>query len=123
MDVLNQCEITNGHLHNIPMDNDSSNYSMTHDLNPTLQVSGIKWPVCRNHIPCITHVIQPTFGAFMCCLSVKCHTKSWQAHDNRKEFAENANIDIGNSQRLQNEAIGSINVVSDMRSVLRKNIK
>ena len=58
-DVLDRFELTDGRLLGITTDNAFSNYSMTRELQSTLEASGIEWPAFRNHIPCIAHVIQP----------------------------------------------------------------
>jgi hypothetical protein len=76
-DVLDRLDLTNGRLCRITTDNASSNYSMTRELQSTLEASGIEWPALRNHIPCMAHVIQLALGAFMNSLGVKGRTKSW----------------------------------------------
>jgi hypothetical protein len=73
---------------------------MTRKLQSTLEASGIEWPAQRNHVPCMAHVIQLAFGAFMTSLSVTGRTKSWEAHGCDQQFGENESIDIGKSQRL-----------------------
>jgi hypothetical protein len=119
-DVLDRFELTDGHLLGITTDNASSNYSMTRKLQSTLEASGIKWPALRNHIPCMAHVIQLAFGAFMSSLGVKGRTKSWEAHERDQQSGENESIDIGKSQRLRKEGNARINKVSAMRSGLAK---
>jgi len=79
--VLDRFELTGGRLLGITTDNASSNYSMTRELQSTLEASGIEWPALRNHIPCMVHIIQLALGAFMSSLGVKGHTKSWEAHE------------------------------------------
>jgi len=69
--VLDHFELTDGRLLGITTDNASSNYSMTRELQSTLEASGIEWPALRNHIPCMAHVIQLALGAFMSSLGVK----------------------------------------------------
>jgi hypothetical protein len=54
---------------------------------------------------------------------VKGCTKPWEAHQHNLQFGENKTIDIGNSQRLRNEANARINNVSAMRQVIAKIIK
>jgi len=88
---------------------------MTHELQSTLEASGIEWPALRNHIPCRAHIIQLALGAFMSSLGVKGRTKSWEAHERDQQFDENESIDIGKSQRLQKEGNARINKVSAMR--------
>ena len=80
-DVLDSFELTDGCLLGIPTDNASSNYSMTHGLQSTLEASRIECPALRNHIPCMAHVIQLALGAFMSSLGLKGRTKSWEAHE------------------------------------------
>jgi hypothetical protein len=98
--VLHHFELTDGHLLHITIDNASSNYSMTCELQSTLEASGIEWPALWNHIPCMAHVIQLALGTFMSCLGVKGRTKSWEAHEGNQQLGENERIDIGKSQRL-----------------------
>jgi hypothetical protein len=99
-DVFERFELTDGRVHGIRTDNTSSNYSMTRDLQSTLEASGIEWPALKNHIPCMAQVIQLALGAFLSSLSVKSHTKSWEAHERDQQFGENETIEIGKSQRL-----------------------
>jgi hypothetical protein len=104
-------------------DNASSNYSMTRELQSTLEASGSEWPALRKHIPCMAHVIQLALGAFTSSLSVKGRTKSWKAHERDQQLGENENIDIGNSQRLRKEGNARINKVLAMRPGLAKIIE
>ena len=122
-DVLDRFELTDGRLLGITTDNASSNYSMTRELQSTLEASGIEWPALRNHIPCMAHVIQLALGAFMSSLSVKGCTKSWEAHEHDQQFGENKSIHIGKSQRLRKEGNARINKVSAMRPGLTKIIE
>jgi hypothetical protein len=119
-DLLDRVELTDGRLLDITTDNASSDYSMTPELQSTLQASGIVSPALRNHIPCMAHVIQLALGAFMTCLGVKGCTKSWKAHEDAQQFGENESIDIGKSQRLRKEGNARINMVSAMRPGLAK---
>jgi hypothetical protein len=119
-DVLDRFELTDGRLLGITIDNASSNYSMTHERQSTLEASGIEWPALRNHIACMAHVIQLTLGAFISSLGVKGRTKSWEAHERDQQFGENESIDIGKSQRLGKEGNARINKVSAMRPGLAK---
>jgi len=122
-DVLERFELTDSRLLGITTDNASSNYSMTRELQSTLEASGIEWPALRNHIPCMAHVIQLALGAFMSSLGVKCRTKSWEAHERDQQFDENESIDIGMSQRLRKEGNARINKVSALRPGLAKIIE
>ena len=70
-DVFDHCELTDGCLLGITTDNASSDYSVTCDLQSTLEASGIEWHVLRIHIPCMAHVIQLASGEFMSSLGVK----------------------------------------------------
>jgi len=121
--MLDRFELTDGRLFGITTDNASSNYSMTRELQSTLEASGIEWPALRNHIPCMAHVIQLAFGAFMSSLGVKGHTKSWEAHERDQQFGKNESIDIGKNQRLRKEGNARINKVSAMRAGLAKIIE
>jgi len=88
-DVLDCFVLTNSRVLGIATENASSNYSMTCELQSTLQASGIEWPALRNHKPCMAHVIQLALGAFMNSLGVKDRTKSWAAHERDQQFGEN----------------------------------
>jgi len=96
---------------------------MTRELQSTLEVSAIKWPALRNHIPCMAHVMPLAFGAFTSSLGVKGRTKSWEAHARDQHCRENNRIDIGNSQRLRKQGNARINRVSAMRPGLAKIIE
>jgi len=122
-DVLDRFELSDGCLLDITTDNASSNYSMTRELQSTLEASGIGWPALRNHMRCMAHVIQLTLVAFMSSLGVKGRTKSWEAHERDQQFGENESIDIGKSQRLRKEGNARINKVSAMRPGLAKIIE
>jgi len=122
-DVLDCFELTDGRLLGITTDNASSIYSMTCELQSTLEASGIDWPALRNHIPCMAHIMQLALGAFMSSLGVKGRTKSWEAHERDQQFEENESIDIGKSQRLRKEGNARINKVSAMRPGLAKIIE
>ena len=113
--MLDCFELTDGHLLGITMDNGSSNYSMTRELQPTLEASGIEWPAVRNHIPFMAHVIQLALGAFMSSLGVTGRTNSSEAHERDLQFGETASMDIGKSQRLRKEGNARINNVSAMK--------
>jgi len=108
-EVLDRFELTDGHLLGITTDNASSNYSMTCELQTTLEASGIEWPALRNHIPCMAHLIQLALGASKSCLGVKGRTRSWEAHERDQQFGENESTDIGKSQRLRKEGNARIN--------------
>jgi len=122
-DILDHFELTDSCLVGITTDDASSNYSMTHELQSTLEASGIEWPALRNHIPCMVHIIQLALGAFMSSLSVKGRTKSWEAHECDQQFGENESVDIGKSQRLRKEGNVRINKVSAMKPGLAKIIE
>jgi hypothetical protein len=66
--MLIRFELTDGHLLGSTTDNASSNYSMTRELQSTLEASGIELPALRKHIPCMVHVIQLALGAFITSL-------------------------------------------------------
>jgi len=122
-DMLNRSELTDGRLLGITTDNAFSNYSMTRELQSTLEASGFEWPALRNHIPCKAHVIQLALGAFMSSLGVTGRTKSWEAHERDQQFGENESIDIGKSQRLRKEGNARINKMSAMRPGVRPYIR
>jgi hypothetical protein len=114
-DVLDCFEFTDGRLLGMTTDNASSNYSMTPELQSTLEASAFGWPALRNHITCMAHVIWLALGAFRSSLGVKGRTKSWEAHGRDQQFGENEGLDIGKSQRLRKERNATINMVSAMR--------
>jgi len=121
--VLDHLQLTDGRLLGIMTDNASPNYSMTRELQSTLEASGIEWPALRNHIPCMAHIIQLALGAFMSSLGVIGCTKSWEAHERDQQFGENESIDIEKSQRLWDEGNARINKVSAMKPGLAKIIE
>jgi hypothetical protein len=121
--MLDRFELTNCRVLGITTDNAFSNYSMTHDLQCTLEASGIQWSVLRNHIPCMAHIIQLASGASMHSLSVNGCNKSWEGHECKQEFGGNESIDIGKRQRLPKEGDPRISKVSAMRPVLAKMIE
>ena len=49
----------------------SSNYSMTGCLQKLLENSAVEWNALQHHMPCMTHIIQLTLGAFMDSQGVK----------------------------------------------------
>jgi len=122
-EVLDRIGLTDGSLLGITIDNTSSNYSISRELQTTLQASGIKWPALRYHIPSMAHVIQLALGAFMSSLGVKGHSKSWEAHESDPQFGENESIDIGKSHRLRREGNARINKLCAMRPGLAKSIE
>jgi hypothetical protein len=96
---------------------------MTHELQSTVESSGIQWPALRNHIPCMAHVIRLALGAYISSLGVNGRTKSWEAHERDQQFGENESTDIGKSPRLRNKGNARINKVSAMRPGLSKIIE
>jgi len=123
MAMLDLFDLTDGRLLGITTDNASSNYSMTCELQSTLEASAILWPALRNHITCMAHVKQLASGAFISSLGVKGRTKSWEAPEHDQQFGENESIDIGKSQRLWKEGNARINKVSAREPGLAKIIE
>ena len=115
--------LTDSHLLGITTDDACSNYSITRELQSTLEASAIPWPALRNCIPCMAHIIQRTFGAFMSSLGVQGHNKSWAVHEHDQQFGNNQSTDNGKSQRLRNEGNATINKVSAMKPGLAKIIE
>lgn len=68
----------------ITTDNASSNYSMTSCLSKLLESGGTEWSAVRNHLACMTHVIQLALSAFMTSLGVKARNKSWEEAEREK---------------------------------------
>jgi hypothetical protein len=118
--VLDRFDLADSRLLGITTDNAFSNYSMTCELQSTLEASGIEWPALRNHIPCVGRGIKVALGAFMSSLGVKGRTKSWEAHEHNQQFGENESIDSGKSQRLRKEGNARINKVLARRPGLAK---
>jgi len=104
-------------------DNASWNYSMTRELQSTLEVCRIEWPALWNHIPCMAHGIQLAVGAFMSSLGVKGRTKSWEEHESNQQFGEYESTHIAKSQRLRKKGNARINKVSAMKPGLAKIIE
>ena len=117
-DVLDRFALTDGCLLGITTDNPSSNHSMTHEQQSTLEASAIPWPALWNRIPCMAHIIQRALGAFMSSLGVKGRTKSWEAHECDQRFGENESTDDGKSQRVRKEGNARIIKVLAMESGL-----
>jgi len=70
-DMLDCFELDDGCSLGIMTDNASSNYLMTHELQSTLEASGIEWPAFSNNIPCTVHVTRLALGALISSLGVK----------------------------------------------------
>jgi len=96
---------------------------MTCELQSTLEDSRIKWPILRNYIPCVAHVIQLALSAFMSSLSVTDRAKSWDAHERDQQCVENESIDSGKSQELWKEGNARINKVLAMKPGLAQIIE
>jgi hypothetical protein len=122
-EVQNYVELTGGFLLEISTGNTSSNYSVTWELQSTLDASSIQWPAMRNHILRIAHVICLALGAFMSSVGVKGRTKLGDAHERDQQFGENESTDIGKSQRVQKQGNARINKVSAMRPGLARIIE
>jgi len=108
-EVLDHFVKTNGCVLRITTDYTSSNYSMTRELQTTLEASGILCPLLRNHMPCMAKVIQLALGAFMSSLRVNGRTKYWEAHERDQQFGQNESTNIGKSERLRKEGNARIN--------------
>ena len=92
--MLDSFELTDGRWLGVTIDNASSNYSKTWELQSTLEASGVECPALRNHIPCMTHVIPLSLDAFMSSLGVIARNKPFEAHERAQQFGENQSIDI-----------------------------
>lgn len=68
----------------------------------------------------MAHVINLVLGAFMTSYGVIGCSKSWEAHEYHQQFREIQGIDIGHSERPQNESIVRIYQLSAMRPGLTK---
>jgi len=71
----------------------------------------------------MAHIIRLPLGSFMFNPGVTGCTKSWEAHDQQKQFGEEESTAIGKSQRLRKEGDARINKVSAMRPALAKIIE
>jgi hypothetical protein len=116
-------ELTDSCLLGITTDSASSNVSIICKVVTTFETSGIEWYPLRIHIPCMAHVIQIVLGAFMICLGVKGHTRSWEAHERVHHLGENESTDIGKSQRVRKVGNVGINTLSAMIPGLTKLIE
>ena len=61
---------TDGYSLGITTENASSRYSITPELQSTLEALGIRWPAVPNHILCMAHVIQLAFSVSMSTFGV-----------------------------------------------------
>jgi len=95
-------------------------YTMPRELQSTIEAPGLEWPVLRIHIPCMAHLMQLGWGAFMSSLDLKGHTESWESHEHDQELGENECIDIGKGRTLRNERNATINKELGMRPGLAK---
>jgi len=121
--VLDRFELSDSHLMAITINNSSRNYLMIRQQQTSLEASGTKSPVLRNHVPCIVHIIQPALGAFMISLGVKRRIKSWEARELEQQFGETETAEIGNSQRLRKAGKARMHKVLAMRPGLAKIIE
>jgi len=80
-EVINRFDVNNSYLLGISPVNASANYSMTRELQSTLEASKVECPAMRNHIPLTTHGTQRAVGLFMSIFSVNGHTMSCDAHE------------------------------------------
>jgi len=86
-------------------DNASPKYSITPELQSTLEPSGIGLSAMRNYIPCMAHSIQLALGVFISNLGVKGGTISWAAHECNQHYAENKSTDIGRVKDCEKRAM------------------
>jgi hypothetical protein len=98
--ILECFELTDGYIVGITRDKAASNYSMTQELQLTLDAFGTLWPAMINNIPCMAHVIQLALVGVMSSVGVKSCTKSCKAHECDQQVGENECTDVGKSQRL-----------------------
>jgi hypothetical protein len=92
---------TDSHLLAITTDNASTNYLMTCQLQSAFEASGIVWPLLRNNIPSMAHVIQLLPGVIRSSLGVEGPTECSEAHERDYQFGENECFDNGNSPLLR----------------------
>ena len=96
---------------------------MTRKLQSSFDAFGIMWPAVKHHLPCMVHVIQLAFVAFMSSLGVKGCTKYCEIQERDQQFGENERTDIGNSQRLWKEGNARISKLSALQPSLGKIIE
>jgi hypothetical protein len=106
---------TDRHLLAITTDNASTNYLMTCQLQSAFEASGIVWPLLRNNIPSMAHVIQLLPGVIRSSLGVEGPTKCSEAHERDYQFGENECFDNGNSPLLRKERNTRITMVTTNR--------
>lgn len=113
-EVLDRFEHTNrlwpGYLTN----NTFSNYSVTQEVQPTVQASGIGWRALRNTITCMAHIVQITSGGFMSSPSANSPTKCWESPEQDQQVGEHQQTAIRKSERLRTEGNARIDRVSAM---------
>jgi hypothetical protein len=95
--VIVRFQLTEGCLLGITTVNASCNYSRTHELQITLEASGIHCTASRNDIQSMAHVIQATLGALMSRLVVEGCPKSLEAQELHHQCGQNESIDIRKS--------------------------
>jgi len=122
-DVLDHFQQTDSRLHGFTTDKASSNYSMTCEVQITLEASRIEWPKLRNHTACMAYLIQLALGEFISSLGVNCRIKSQEAHECDQQCGENKSTDIGKSERLRTVGNARMYNGSAMRPGLAKIIE
>jgi hypothetical protein len=100
-EVPDRIEHSAGQLLSIITDDTTSNYSMTWELQLTLETLAIECSELRNYIPCMANVIQLCLGVLMSNHGVKSCTKTWEAQECNKQFDENEGIPTTNIQKLR----------------------
>lgn len=63
--MIDHLELTDGQLLGITTDKSSSTYSITRELQKTLEASRIKWLALRHHICCLMHIIRLRLGTVL----------------------------------------------------------
>ena len=86
--ILEHFELDSRQLLGVTTENASSNYLMTKFLERLLADCSLEWCASQNHMPCMTHVIQLTLGAFMDSLGVQGQGKSWEDTERDKIAGE-----------------------------------
>jgi len=119
-DLHDHFDLADSRLLGISTANTGTKYSITRELQSSLEASGIDWPALMYLFRCMAHIIQPASGAVMSSPGVKGCNESWEAHQCDHQFGENESVHIWKSQRLQRETNARINKVSAMKPGLAK---
>jgi len=107
--MLDHLEETDSSLLEITADNASLNYSITGELQSTVETPGRELPSLMNQIPFMAQIIPLGVAAFIRSFLEKGRLRSSEAHEHNQQFGENESNNIWNSQTLRIEGNARIN--------------